>query len=173
MACQKNTETRLEEEKATSEDMDPEMTQEVPVEDAARMLVGVSRMRRRDRNEDARRRRKQEKRTQIKNGCRKDLVAARRGTTHRAAVARRRRFFSQRTRPGNIVDPGRDWSQPLEGRTAVQQLHGARKISSEKVGSEMTLYEENLEHGRPGRDVGWIRRAHRNKESRRNMAPAF
>jgi hypothetical protein len=64
--------------------------QEAPEEDATVMPVGEPRKRRRDRNLDARRRRKQQERTQKKDGCRKNLVAARRGTTHRAAVAWRK-----------------------------------------------------------------------------------
>jgi hypothetical protein len=107
MACQEKTEARLEEEEPTSADMktsqestdaDIEKTepdsgmmqsvvehQEVPREDATVMPVGEPRKRRRDRNLDARRRRKQQERAQIKDGCRKNLFAAR-----RAAVAWRK-----------------------------------------------------------------------------------
>jgi hypothetical protein len=51
MACQENTEAHLEEkEDPTSEDMEAEVAhEEVPVEDAARMLVGEPRNRRKDR----------------------------------------------------------------------------------------------------------------------------
>jgi hypothetical protein len=50
MACQENTEARLEgKEEPTSEDMEIEVAQEVPVEDAAVMPVGEPRNRRRDR----------------------------------------------------------------------------------------------------------------------------
>jgi hypothetical protein len=97
MACQENREARLEgKEEPTSEDREPEVAQEVPVEDAAVMPVREPRNRRRDRrnlaggrrqkqqnrNLDARRRRKQQ-----------DLVAARRGTTRRAQVARHKENF--------------------------------------------------------------------------------
>jgi hypothetical protein len=85
-------------EKPTSKDM----AQEVPKEDAAVMPVGEPRNRHRkdrrnlaagrrqkkeERNLDARRLRKQQKRIKSKDGCRKDLGAARRGTTFRAAMA--------------------------------------------------------------------------------------
>jgi hypothetical protein len=103
MACQENMEARPEgKEEPTSTDMEPEVAhEEVPKEDAAVMLVGEPRNRHRDRqnlaagccqkkeerNLDARRRRKQ----QI-------LVAAHRGTTHRAQVARLRILFTKKTR---------------------------------------------------------------------------
>jgi hypothetical protein len=88
MACQENTEARLQGEPA-SEDMTLEVAheQEVPVEDATRMPVGEPRKRRRDRRHLAaqRRQKKEQKRTQRKDGCRNNLVAAR-----RAAVAWRK-----------------------------------------------------------------------------------
>jgi uncharacterized protein with HEPN domain len=89
MACQEKTEARLEIEKPTSEDMTPEVAhrQEVPLEDAVVMPVGEPRKRRRDRPHLAagRRQKKEQKRTQKKDGCQKNLVAAR-----RAAVAWRK-----------------------------------------------------------------------------------
>jgi hypothetical protein len=72
--------------------------QGVPREDATVMPVGEPRKRRRDRKLDARRRRKQQERTQKKDGCRKDLVAAHRGTTHRAQVERGRTLLTKETR---------------------------------------------------------------------------
>jgi hypothetical protein len=97
MACQENTEARLEgKEEPSSEDMKPEVAnEEVPLDDAARMPVGEPRNSRRDRRHPAaqRRQKKQQKRTQTKNGRRRNLVAARRGTTRRAVVARRRRIL--------------------------------------------------------------------------------
>jgi hypothetical protein len=78
--------------------------QEVPREDAVDMPVWQPRKRRRDRrhlaavcrqkkeqdqNLDARRRRKEQKWAQKKDGCWRNLVAARRGTTRRVQVARR------------------------------------------------------------------------------------
>jgi hypothetical protein len=73
--------------------------EEVPKEDAAITPVGEPRKRRRERNLDARRRRKQQERTQSKDGCRKNLVSAHRGTTCCAEVARRRTtLFTKETR---------------------------------------------------------------------------
>jgi hypothetical protein len=88
MACQDTMEALLEEDKPASVDMTPEVAheQEVPVEDATVMPVGEPRKRRRDRNLAAQRRQKMEQeRTQRKDGCQKNLVAAR-----RAAVAWRK-----------------------------------------------------------------------------------
>jgi hypothetical protein len=62
------------------------------------MPVGEPRKRRRDRNLDARRRRKQKERTQKKDGCRKNLVAADRRTTRRAKVARRKEIVIGKNR---------------------------------------------------------------------------
>jgi hypothetical protein len=75
-------------------ELKPEVAdEEVPLEDAVVMPVGEPRKRRRDQRHLAakRRQKKEEERTQSKNGCRKDLVAPRRGTTRRATVAWRRR----------------------------------------------------------------------------------
>jgi hypothetical protein len=100
MACQEKTEERLGEEEPASVEMKPEVAQEVPLEDAARMPVGKTRNRRRDRRNLAaeRHQKKQEKRPQRKNGCRGNLAVARRGTTRRVQVARRRRLFTMKTR---------------------------------------------------------------------------
>jgi hypothetical protein len=82
----------IEKIKTDSGMMEPEVAhEEVPLGHAARMPVGEPRKRRRDRNLDARRRRKQQERTQNKDGCRKDLVANRKGTTRRARVVWRKR----------------------------------------------------------------------------------
>jgi hypothetical protein len=105
MACLEKTEARLEiEDKPASVDTTSEVAheQEVPREDAEVMPVGEPRKRRRHRHLAAvrsqkkqdqnlaaqRSQKKQQKRTQNKEGCRKELVAARRGTTRRAQVAR-------------------------------------------------------------------------------------
>jgi hypothetical protein len=91
MAYQRETEACLEGEEPTSVDMEPDAAyQEVPREDAEMMPVGGPRKWRKDRNSDARRQGKPKERTQGKDGCRKKLVAARRGTTRNAAAARRR-----------------------------------------------------------------------------------
>jgi hypothetical protein len=141
MACQETMEACLECKEPASVEMKPEVTdEEVPLEDTARMPVGEPRKRRQDRNLAAQRRQKKEqKRTQSKNGCRKDLVAARRGTTRRATVARRRRIFFTKDTTREYRGSRKRLVQPAEGRPAVQQWHGARKISSGKVGSETTL----------------------------------
>jgi hypothetical protein len=109
VACQEKTEARLEgKEEATSVDMEPEVAhEEVPVEDAVVMPVGEPRKRRRDRrnlaagrhqqkenrNLDARRRRNQQKLSHSQDGCRRNLVAARRG--HDAGI-----FFQKGYDPG-------------------------------------------------------------------------
>jgi hypothetical protein len=93
-------------EKPAPVDMTPEVAddQEVPVEDAEVTAVGEPRKRRRDqrrdlaavrrqkkqnRDLDARCRGKEQESSQRKNGCRRNLVTARRGTTRHAEVARR------------------------------------------------------------------------------------
>jgi hypothetical protein len=101
MACIEKTEVRLGKEKPTSEDMTPEVAheQEVPLEDSVVMPVTEPRNTRRDRHLAAQRRqKKQQKRTQSKDGCRRNSVTARRGTTRRAQVARRRSLFTKKTR---------------------------------------------------------------------------
>jgi plastocyanin len=77
--------------KPASVEIKPEAAhEEVPPEDAVVMPVGEPRNRHRDRRNLAavRRQKKQQERTQKKDGCRKNLVAARRGTTRRAGMAR-------------------------------------------------------------------------------------
>jgi hypothetical protein len=85
MACQE-MEAR-QEEKLTSLDRKPEAAEErhVPEENAEVIPVGEPReKRRRDRNQ-----RKKKKRTQGNDGYQRRLAAARRGTSHRAEVARK------------------------------------------------------------------------------------
>jgi hypothetical protein len=89
--CHEATETDIEKIEPDSGMMQSVAEhQEAPEEDGTVMPVGEPRKRRRDRNLDARRRKKQQERTQKNDGCRKNLVAARRGTTRRAAVAWRK-----------------------------------------------------------------------------------
>jgi hypothetical protein len=88
MACQETMEVHLEEEKRASMELKSEVAQqEVQREDAVFMPVGELRKRRRDQRHLAaqRRQKKEQERTQRKDGCRKNLVAAR-----RAAVAWRK-----------------------------------------------------------------------------------
>jgi hypothetical protein len=84
MACQETMEARLKKEKPTSMELKPELADEkVPLEDAVLIPVGEPMKRRRDRHLTAQRRQKKvQKRTQRKDGCRKNLVAAR----HAAAL---------------------------------------------------------------------------------------
>jgi hypothetical protein len=139
MACQGNMEARLEkEDKPASVDRPPEVAQEqeVPREDAIDMPVGEPRKRRRDRrhlaamrrqkkkqdkNLDARRRRKQKKRTQNKDGCRKGLVAARRGSTRCAGRARRKENSIGRSwdKDNGVLRTSKGW--PPERRQRAQQ----------------------------------------------------
>jgi hypothetical protein len=117
MACQGNMEAHLEEDKPASVETTPEVAddQEVPVEDAVEMPAGEPRKRRRDRHLAAVRRQKKKDRVldarcrgreqgqaQRKNGCPKNLVAARRGRTCCAGVARRI-LFTKTTRSRLIV----------------------------------------------------------------------
>jgi hypothetical protein len=91
---------QIEWKKLASVEMKPEAAHEgVTVEDAARMPVGEPTKRRRDRNLAAQRRQKKEQnRTQKKDGCLKNLVAAHRGTTRRWQVAPRRTLLTTETR---------------------------------------------------------------------------
>jgi hypothetical protein len=88
LACRETTETHLEEEEPTSVDMKPEVPEqrEVPVEDAEVMPVGEPKKKMgRDRNQ-----RRMKKRNQEKDRCRRrGLAVTRRGTSHRAKVARK------------------------------------------------------------------------------------
>jgi hypothetical protein len=130
MACQEKTEARLQgREEPASVDIEPEVAdEEVPVEDAARMPVGEPRNTRRDRRNLAadRHQKKQQKRTQSTNGCPKNLVEARRGTTRRAQVAPRRSFSHRR--PEIVEHLERIWPSPAEGRPAVRKWHGRNWI---------------------------------------------
>jgi hypothetical protein len=51
-------------------------------------------------------------------------------------------FCSQRTRPGSIVNPRRNWPQPAERRQAVRKWHGTRETSSGETGTRTTSYYE-------------------------------
>jgi hypothetical protein len=100
--CQETMEARLEVEEPASVDTTPEMAddQEVPVQDAEVVPVGEPGKKRRDRRRLAaeRRQKKEQKRTQRKDGCRRNLVAARRGTTRRVQVARHNFLSTRETR---------------------------------------------------------------------------
>jgi uncharacterized protein with PIN domain len=96
-ASQETMEACLECKEPASVEMKPEVADEVPLEDAARMPVGEPGKRRQDRHLAAQRRQKEQKRTQSKNGCRKDLVAPHRGTIRHAQVARRRILLTRKT----------------------------------------------------------------------------
>jgi hypothetical protein len=178
MACQDNTEARLEvEDKPDSEDRTPEVAhkQEFPSKDAEDIPVGEPRKRRRDRrnlsavrrqkeqdqNLDARRRRKEQKRAQRKDGCRRNFVAARRGATRRAAVARHRILLTKdttrelRESPKDLTVTGRK-----ETRRAKVARHkenfvgktGARKSPSRETTPGTRLSEGPEYYGRSGRE---------------------
>jgi hypothetical protein len=114
MACQGTMEARLETEESASVEATPEVAddQEVPVEDTevrsgaeprkrrrkGRNLAAVRRQKKNDRVLDASCRGKEQGRAQRKNGHLKNLVAARRWTTSRAVMARRRILFTKTTR---------------------------------------------------------------------------
>jgi hypothetical protein len=113
-ACQETVEARLETEEPASVEATPEVAEEaeVPVQDAEvvpvgepgkkrrdrRHLAAVRRQKEKDQNLDARRRRKGQERAQRKDGCRRNLVAARRGTTRRVQVARHNILSTKETR---------------------------------------------------------------------------
>jgi hypothetical protein len=113
MACHETMEARLQGEPA-SVDRTPEMAQEreAPRDDAVDMPVGeprkrhrdqrnlaaVCRQKKQDQNLDEMRHRIEQRRAQRKDGCRRNLVAARRGTTRCAEVARRRTLLTKETR---------------------------------------------------------------------------
>jgi hypothetical protein len=141
-ACQETMEARLEVEEPASVDRTPEVAnEEVPREGAARMPVGGLRRRRRDRHLaavrcqnktdqhlDARRRRKGQERAQRKDGCRRSLVAARRGMTRHAVVVRRR------------ILPTKDTNRELHG--SRKRLVAARKGTTRRavVVQQRTLF---------------------------------
>jgi hypothetical protein len=101
MACQETMEACLECKEPASEEIKPEVAdEEVPLEDATRMPVREPRKRHQDQNLAAQRRQKKELNwTQNKDGYLKNLIAAHRGMTHRAQVARRRTLLTKET-PG-------------------------------------------------------------------------
>jgi hypothetical protein len=174
MVCQETMEARLEVEPA-SVDTTPEVVhdQEVPRENAEVMPVGeprkrcrnrrhlaaVRRQKKTDQNLDTGRRRKGQKRAQRKDGCLKNLAAARRGTTRRAAVARRRRNFCTQERNTIKCGPLKQLVAARKGTTRCAAVARCREISLRKVGPETTLQEEFLENGRPAIYVRWTRRA--------------
>jgi hypothetical protein len=125
MACQETMETCLECKEPASVDMKPEVAdEEVPLEDAVVTPVGEPRKRRRDRHLPAQRRQKKEQkeRTQRKNGCRKNFVAAHRGTTRRAKVARRKE---------NLI--GKNWTRDnMVRRTSKWRTFGRKRQSTQK-----------------------------------------
>jgi hypothetical protein len=103
MASHEMMEARQEVDKPASVDTTPEVAheQEVPLEDAVVMPVGEPRKRRRDRrNLAAQRRQKKEERNldAKRHGKQQNTVAARRGTTRHAKVARRKENLIRKNR---------------------------------------------------------------------------
>jgi hypothetical protein len=172
VACQEKLEVRLEKDKSASVDTTREVAydQEIPVEDGEvrsvaepskrcrdeRNLAAVRRQKKMDGVLDTRCRGKEQERAQRRNGCLKNSVAARRGTTRLAVMARRRILFTETTRnrliiavrkgtrraqvarynflpmeetSGNFVDPGNYRSQPTEGRPAMRKWHGPKEFA--------------------------------------------
>jgi hypothetical protein len=160
MACQETMEARLGKEEPASEDLTPEVAheQEVPKEDTVILPVGEPRKMRRDRYLAAvRRQKKQQKRTQRKNGCRKDLVAAGRGTTRRAAVAPRRNILLTE-------------ETSRESRGSRKRLVAAREGTTRCAG--MARRKENLvRKSRIRNDVVGGALRERTTEKRRRMNP--
>jgi hypothetical protein len=172
MAFLEKTKARLEVEEPASEDRTPEVAhdEEVPKEDAVVMPVGEPRKRRRnrrslaalrrqkeqDQNLDARRCRKEQRRAQRKDGCRRNLVAARRGTIRRAQVARRAFLLTEET-SREFHGSRKGLVAARRGRPAVQKRHGARKSPSEGTTPRTRSSEENKDYGRSGRDFGHAR----------------
>jgi hypothetical protein len=139
MACEEKTEVRLgETEEPASVDVTPEVAdEEVPVQDAARMPVGEPRKKRRDRylaavrrqkkqdqNLEARRRGKEQGRAQRRYGCLKNLVAARRGATRRAAGVRHRILSTK--------DNTLDHCGPRKGRVAAHRGTTCRAVMTRR-----------------------------------------
>jgi hypothetical protein len=94
LACRETVEACLEERKPTSPDRKPEAAQkdEVPVDDAEVMPVGEPKKKRRRDRKLAAERRCQKPKTSTRENCgpQKRLAVARRGTSHRATVARQK-----------------------------------------------------------------------------------
>jgi hypothetical protein len=151
IACQEKTEAHLEKDKPASVDTAPEVAdnQEVPVEDAEvrsvaeprkrgrdrRNLAAVRRQKKRDRVLDARCRGKEQGRAQRKNGRLKNSVAARRGTTCRAVMARRRILFAETTQ-NRLIIAGRKVTRraqvarhTLSAEETSREFRGSRKGS--------------------------------------------
>jgi hypothetical protein len=194
MTCQEKTEVRLEEEEPTSVEMKPEVAhEEVPLEDAVVMPVGEPRKRRRDQRHLAaqRRQKKEEERTQSKNECRKDLVAARRGTTRRATVAWRKRNIERKswtqrncglrkqvtaaeirvTRRAGVARHKRGFAM---GRNRIRR----REPKNERSKGPRSRYIEELLHLRKGRKTangigGRNRRLQPRLETMRNSNEVF
>jgi hypothetical protein len=123
MACQE-METRPEEEKPASVDMKPEAAQqeEVPKEDAEVMPVGELRNKRhKDRKLAAECRHQMKERTQ--DGCQRTLAAARRGTSHRAEVARKMQADKRMPRYATVARHMRDIFNKHPPSTGVSPCH--------------------------------------------------
>jgi hypothetical protein len=148
MACQE-MEARQEVAEPSSVDMKPETAEERQflVEDAEVMAVGEpKKKRRRDRKLAAERRRQKNERAQCQGGCRtKGLAAARRGTCHRAEVARKMQTDKKMPRRTTVARRMRDIFRP--NTTRLAKWHGARNMSSEKFVPGTMWYEEHRKDG--------------------------
>jgi hypothetical protein len=110
-ATRKEMEARLDEEKPTSVDREPEAAEqeeEVPEENATVMPVGEPRKKRRkDRNQ-----RNKKKRTQGNDGCQRRLAATSRGMSNRAKVARKTQANKKMSRRATVARRMRDIFRP-------------------------------------------------------------
>jgi hypothetical protein len=147
MACQE-MEAHQEEKMPTLVDMKPEAAQqeEVPVEDAEVMPVGEPRKkRRRDRNQ-----RNKKKRTQGNDKCQRRLAAARRGTSHRAEVARKLQTDKKMPRRATVARRMRDIFRPNTTRRAKVALCKENAIG--KVRARDNVVRGTQKNGLPDGD---------------------
>jgi hypothetical protein len=127
-AMRKEMEARLDEEKPTSVDREPEAAaeEEVPEENATVMPVGEPKKRRRDRRLAAERRRHKQKNSTRKNGApQNELAVACRKMLRRATVARRMRdiFRHNTTHRATVARLRKDTLAPNMTRRAKVARH--------------------------------------------------
>jgi hypothetical protein len=150
MACQGNMEACLEVEEPASKDRTPEVAhdEEIPKEDAVVMPVAKPRKRRRDRrnlaavrrqkeqdqNLVSRRRRKEQTRAQKRDGCRRNLVAAHRGTTREYCESRK-----------NLTATGREETRRAKVARHKQNFVGRNRRNEIATGRNHT--EDKIERG--------------------------
>jgi hypothetical protein len=181
-------EARLEVKEPTSLDTTPEVAddQEIPVEDAARMPAGEPKKRRRDgrnlaavrrrknkdRVLDARRRGKEQGWAQRKNGCLKNLIAARRGATRRAAGVRHR-ILSTKDNTWEYCGPRKGSVAARRGMTCRAVVARRRILFTETTRSGLIVAVREVTHcGQVARRNGLPRKdtTREHRESRKKLA---